>query len=102
MKILPITKLGQWSVGLTAIFFLLIGSVMVLVNVFHQGGGNTFFDNYFISIPMLFAVLSAIAASVTGIVSVRKYKERSLLVAIPISIGLMLVVFLLGEFIAPH
>ena len=97
MAILPTTRLGRWSCGLIAAFFILLVLVVIIVNVFNQEGGKTFLDNLFISIPMLSAVTAAIASSITGIISMWKHKERSVLVFTATTIGLLIVLFVLGE-----
>jgi len=101
MAILPTTRLGKWSCGLIMTFFLLLVLVVIIVNVFNQEGGKTFFDNLFISIPMLSAVTAAIAASITGIISMWKHKERSVLVFLATAIGFLVLFFVLGESTSP-
>lgn len=97
------TRLGKWSLILLAGFFLLfIFTTVVIVGLFHQEGGDSFIDNLYISIPMFIAFNSVMAAFVTGIVSVWKYKERSLLVYVPIALGLLIALFVVGELTTPH
>jgi hypothetical protein len=100
--VLPKTKLGKWSAGLVVLFFLLLATGMTVVSVFKQEGGETFFDNLWISIPMLSAGAAAIAAFVTGIISIWKSKERSALVFVVSLIGLLVLWFVLGEILVPH
>lgn len=102
MKVLPKTQLGKWSIGLIVAAFCLLIIGVIVVRVFHQTGGKTIFSNLYISIPMLSAGASAVAAFVTGVISVWKYKERGLLVAVPIIIGFLVTMFMIGEFSTPH
>jgi|SRR3989344_4318157 len=103
MKALPQTRLGKWSCRLILAFAILfLFTTIVVVGLFHQEGGKTLLDNLFISIPMISGVLSAIAAFVTGVISVWKYKERSLAVIVPIATGLLIALFILGEVTTPH
>jgi len=103
MKALPKTRLGKWSCGLILAFAILfLFTTIVIVGLFKQQGGNTIFDNLFISVPMISAITCAIAAFVTGVISVWKYKERSLVVFVPITIGLLIALFVLGEVTTPH
>lgn len=97
---MPKTKLGKWSLGCLGLFvlFLLIGNTVVASG---QRGGETFFDNLYISIPMILAGLAGIAAFVTGFISVIKVKERSPFVYIATVIGLLLMIFLAGELLGP-
>ncbi|OGY24460.1 MAG: hypothetical protein A2172_04920 [Candidatus Woykebacteria bacterium RBG_13_40_15] len=99
---LPKTTLGKWSVGLVVLFFLLLATGMTAVSVFKQEGGETIFDNLWISIPMLSAGAAAIAALITGIISIWKSKERAILVFVATLIGLLVLWFIIGEILAPH
>lgn len=103
MKVLPTTQLGKWSVGFLATTIgLFIFTSFVVVGLFKQVGGDTLTDNLFISIPMILAAGLAIMGLITGLISVWRYKERSLLIAVPIVVGLIITLFLLGEIATPH
>ena len=103
MKSLPTTQLGKWSVGLIASTIgLFIFTSFIVVGLFKQVGGDSLTDNLYISIPMILAAGSAVAALITGLISVWKYKERSMLIAVPILVGLIITLFLLGEITTPH
>jgi hypothetical protein len=100
--LMPGTTLGKWSVGLVlALIFFLVLSI-IIVTLGHQTGGNTFTDNLYISIPMALAGSSGLAALVTGFISILKYKERGFLVFITTGIGILVLIFLLGEFLVPQ
>ena len=98
----PRTSLGKWSVGLIVSFFLLLATGMFMVAVFKQTGGETFFDNPMISIPMLGAGVSGILAFITGAVAIVKNKERSILVITSTLVGFLVLDFVLGELLSPH
>jgi hypothetical protein len=99
---LPRTTLGKWSIGLVlSLFFFFILSFAIII-LGHQTGGETFFDNLYISIPMFLAGISGIAALITGTVGILKYKERSVLVFLSAAVGLFILFFVLGEFLVPH
>ena len=102
MSLLPKTPLGKWLVGFVIAFFLLLATGMFVVSVLGQEGGETFFDNLWISIPMLGAGASAIAAFIAGIIAIIKNKERSILVIIAAMIGLLVLWFVVGEILVPH
>lgn len=103
MKILPTTKLGKWSVGSLAGFFLIFAlTSFVIVGIFGQKGGDTFTDNLLISIPMASAFGMAIASFIIGIISIFKYKERSILVYASVGLGLMIALFLIGDLTIQH
>ena len=102
MIFMPRTALGKWSVGLVILFFLLLATGMLVVSVWKQRGGETFFDNPVIGIPMLGAGVSAIAAFFTGLLSIWKYRERSIFVFISTLIGLFVFWFVLGEILVSY
>ena len=102
MYFLPKTKFGKWSFGLLIAFFLLLATGMIVVQGFGKEGGETFLDNLWISVPMLGAGASAIAAFFAGIVSIWRQKERAILVFATIIVGLLVLLFVVGEFTTPH
>jgi hypothetical protein len=67
-----------------------------------QRGGEKFFGNLALTIPILLAGISGVSAFVTGIISIIKSKERSVLVFLTTTIGFFVLVFWLGEFLFPH
>jgi hypothetical protein len=98
---IPKTLLGRWSLGLTAglvIFFL----VSIIIVASGQEGGETFFSNLLISIPMFLSGLSGVAAFFTGIIGIVKSKERAVGVFITTLIGFLVLAFISGEFLSPH
>jgi hypothetical protein len=101
MKILPNTTLGKCSIGLFGcliIFFVLL----LIMGAIGQEGGETFFSNLFLAIPGLLVAISGIAAFFTGIISIIFMKERALLVFLATAIGLLLIVFMLGDLLSPE
>lgn len=98
---MPKTTLGKCSIGCLGFFFgfLLVGRAMV---AFGQEGGETFFDNLFISIPMALAGVSGVLAFVLGLISIIKSKERSRLVYATTLIGLLILGFAVGELFGPE
>lgn len=103
MKIMPKTRLGKWSGGLFAVFFLVYALAQLLIAI-EQRGGNTIFDNLILSIPILIAgIVSIVSSSVTGFISIIKYKERSVIVFFTSVIGLFLIlIFLFGGMLFPY
>lgn len=101
VQFLPKTALGKWSTGLVAglIVFYLIAALIVASG---QRGGETFFDNLAISIPMALAGICGITAFFIGLIGIIRSKERAILVFIATFIGLFVLVFIIGEFSSPH
>ena len=67
-----------------------------------QRGGETFFSNPVLTIPILLAGTSGVFAFLTGLISVIRNRERSILVFLAMLIGLFVLLFWFGEVIFPH
>ncbi len=104
MKIsfLPKTKLGIWSVALLIFSVLLLILFFLLINVFNQKGGETFFSNLTLTIPMILAWFACVLAFIIGIIAVIKSKSRSFLVFFVILIGFLVTLFGILEVTLPH
>lgn len=98
---MPKTRLGKWSVGLIIVFFALLFAGR-LVAAATGGGGETFYDNIPLSLTMLSAVLSSVAAFFVGLVAVVKRHERSVMVYLSMLIGFLFLGFVLGELLGPE
>ncbi len=85
ISVLPKTSLGKWSVGLAIAFILFFILLLILTGSNPFGPGTN---------PVLAVVLKIIfvglpgAAFVTGLVSMIKRKERSVLVFVSTALGL--------------
>jgi len=97
----PKSTMGKWSTGLIIAFLLFLAVFLILV-ASGQRGGDTFFSNLALTIPMLLAGVSSVSALVTGIIGIVKSRERSVLVFLATAIGLFVLVFSLGEVLFPH
>jgi hypothetical protein len=88
--IAPKTILGKWSVGLNAFFLIVVITSIVLVKVL----GILSFDDHWwdVTVPIVF--LASIVALFTGIISIRKNKESSILVYLSIFISICVVFFI--------
>ena len=96
ISVLPKSYLGRWSVGLAAANILL--NVLFLVLVARGGLG----PGPVAPIANATTGISGIAALVTGLISVTRSKERSILVFLALVVGLFTLLFFLGEFLVPH
>lgn len=104
----PDTLLGKWSIGLIIampILFFIGGS---FTNTIYESvpSGDSILEDIAIrpalALTMLAGMVAGILAFITGIITVAAKKERSFFVYISTLIGLLLIIFLLGEFISPH
>ncbi|OGY26454.1 MAG: hypothetical protein A2Z24_00375 [Candidatus Woykebacteria bacterium RBG_16_44_10] len=87
---MPKTTLGKWSVGLNAFFLIAIVSSVVLVKILNILS----FDDHWWDVTVAVSFPASIIALITGIIAVRKYKERSILVILSIIIGLCTLLFI--------
>ena len=101
VNFVPKTILGIWSVSLIIAFFAFFASFFVLVAT-GQRGGETFFSNPALTIPMLFAASCGVAAFITGLIGIIKSRERAILVYLSVAIGFFVLFYLLAEILFPH
>lgn len=104
---IPKTITGKWSVGLILAMFILffIGGFSVNLYSSVPAGDSILSDisgRPALALSMLAALLCGVSAFVSGVVAIIKNKERAILVFISSLIGLLLILFLLGEILAPH
>ena len=94
VSILPKSFLGRWSVGLAAAFILLSILFAVLTRLGGEPGPFVliFLANIAIGV-------SLIAAFITGLLSIIKSKEQSILVFLAVLVGLCALLFFFGEFL---
>ncbi|MDP3970567.1 MAG: hypothetical protein Q8P90_02605 [bacterium] len=103
MKIsfLPQKKLAKISVGLIVAFFVFLWIFYMFV-ASGMTGGDTFFSNPQLTIPILAAAISGSLSAIVGIVSIIKEKDRSILVFLSVLFGLFVIFFIQGEIFSPH
>ena len=96
----PKTNLGKWSAWLIVAFAVSMASFGILL-ASGQRGGDTFFSNPIIGIPILIAAASGIAAFITGLISIVRRKERSISVYVAVAFGLIVWIVALAQIISP-
>lgn len=67
-----------------------------------QRGGETVFDNWWITAPAVVAAVGAVGALIFGVTAIAKQHERSLVVWVGVVVGALVTTFLLGELVVPH
>jgi len=87
---MPKTKLGKWSVGLSAFFLIAVAASCVLVLVLKILS----FGDHWWDVTVAVAFPASIIAFIAGTIAVRKDKERSILVILSIIIGLCTILFI--------
>ena len=97
---MPSTNMGKWAGWLLALalacFALFFGFVMA-----GQRGGDTFFSNLTLTVPILISALAAIAGGVVGVIA-RRHDDRSILVKSAIFVGAIVVLWIAAEIAFPH
>jgi len=93
ISILPKTSLGRWSVGLAAAFILVVASNILLGpmawNVLEFNSGSVELRIFFVAL-----CISGIGSLVTGLISIIKSKERSILTYLALVVGLFTLLFI--------
>ena len=98
---LPATTVGWACLASFAVGVL--GFVTMVVSVGSgQEGGETFTDNWWISGPAVVAALGLVSALATGVFAIVARRERAVPVFLATTIGAIVTLFLVGEFLAPH
>lgn len=88
---MPKTKLGKWSVGLNTFFLIVTAASIVSVKILKILS----FDDHWWDVTVAVAFPASIVALITGILAVKKYEERSVLVYLSIFVGVCTVLFIL-------
>jgi len=88
---MPNTKIGKWSVGLNAFFLIATAASIVSVKILKILS----FDNHWWDVTVAVVFPASIIALITGILAVKKYKDRSVLVYLSIFVGVCTVLFIL-------
>ncbi len=83
------------------VFAVLMGLFAILV-ASGQRGGDEFFDNLWLTVPVLVAFASAVVATVAGVVAVVGQRERSVAAIAATIVGLAVTIFGFMEVAFPH
>ena len=88
---MPKTRLGKWSVGLNTLFLIVISASIVFAVILKILS----FDDRWWDVTVAVAFPASIIALITGIIAVRKNKDRSGLVYLSVFVGVCTVLFIL-------
>jgi hypothetical protein len=102
----PSTSLGRWSLGLLAGFVVLIGLFFVAISFYGgldevgrlsiQAGGR-FFSLPWLASTLVAAVVSGVAAGGAALAAIIRKRERSIAMLLPLFIGVIVMLFAIGE-----
>ncbi len=107
-RMMPITRLGKWSVGAIIVMPLLFILGTSFTNSLYQSApaGETILEDIAmrpaLALTMLAGMGAGILALITGLVTIIREKEKAVLVYVSSLIGFLLVLFLVGEILSPH
>lgn len=96
-----LTAPGRWSLLASAVFALCLAVFFLMVSA-GQRGGEEFFDNLWLTVPILVAYGAAVAAFVLGAAAIAAYGERKLSVVAATLVGLLVTIFGVLEVAFPH
>jgi len=95
LHLLPRTSAGWWSLGVAAGFILLFAMSVFLVQVAdHTGIG--------VALTLFPAGVAAVLAGAMGVFAIVRRSERSVIVFLPVIVGLLVAWFVIGEIVSPH
>jgi len=95
----PETRLGWWSVALSATFLVLF---IINATVFMPSSGDAAWRHIILPFYGIAMMLCGLAGGVVGLIAITRLHERSWLVRLTLLPGLFVLVFILGEFLVPH
>jgi len=108
VNLIPKTKLGKWSLGLIAAMPTLFFIGTSLTNSLYKSvpAGSTILEDIAgrpaLALTMLVGMVAGTSAFIVGLIAIIRQKERALLVYVATSIGMLLILFLIGEVLFPH
>jgi flagellar biosynthesis protein FliQ len=104
----PRTRLGWWSIGLIVATPLLFVIGASFTNSLYESvpAGNTLLEDIAarpaLALTMLVAMVAGVLSFITGFTAILRQKEHASLVYVSTALGVLLILFLLGEFLFPH
>jgi len=98
----PTSGLGRASLALLVIAFAWLVVPMVSVTAGVDSGSALILEVMLLGIPLVLAFACAISAGVAAAFSFLRRGERSLLLALPLLVGALALIFAIGEFTTPH
>jgi len=107
-RLVPLTSLGKWSIGLIIAMplLLILGSLFLNTMYVSVPSGNTLLDDIAgrpgLALSMLAGMVAGVAAFFTGLLAIIRQKERALLVFISSIIGALVIILLASEVLFPQ
>lgn len=99
--LVPTSEYGKKTLWLILLFWVFIVIFRIVILMGYRGG-DTFFSQPALFIPISLAGLCAVAAFFVGFISMIKDRDRSLFVILTTAFGGFVLYFILGELLYPH
>jgi hypothetical protein len=80
------TLAGRVALALVWVFVFALGAFLAS-SAMGETGGDTFFANPRLALPLLVAGLAGLGAGIAGLVAMARWGERSLLMLLPVALG---------------
>jgi len=95
------TRMGRLAVGGDGVALVFL-AIFIGFAVGGQTGGDTFFSNPWLAVPILLAGGAAIAAGIVGLICILTHRERSLPVIATVILGAIVLAWTIVEIAIPH
>jgi hypothetical protein len=108
VKLIPKSKLGKLSVGLIIAMPILYSIGMSFTDSLYKSvpAGKTILKDIMerpaLALTMLSGMIAGVSAFFVGLVAITRERERAVLVYVATLIGMLHILFLLGEVVFPH
>ena len=108
MFLIPKTISGKWSLGLIVAMPILFFIGTSFTNTLYKSvsAGSTILKDIVgrpaLALTMLAGMAAGISAFIVGLIAIIRQKERALLAYVATLIGMLLILFLIGEILFPH
>jgi hypothetical protein len=101
LRFVPFTRGGRLALG--AFFAHVTFLVMFMIAAASgQEGGDTFFDNLWLSIPVMLAGVAIVVAALLALYALARRHDWSIVTVIVTLYGLLAMWFIAGELLMPH
>ncbi|MEJ2347984.1 MAG: hypothetical protein P8Y17_02160 [Patescibacteria group bacterium] len=108
VKLIPKSKLGKLSVGLIIAMPILYSIGMSFTDSLYKSvpAGKTILKDIMerpaLALTMLSGMITGVSAFFVGLVAITRERERAVLVYVATLIGMLHILFLIGEVVFPH
>lgn len=102
VRFFPKSKIGKWSFGLFLVEVAMIVIFYSILTIFDVKGGDTFFSNPELFIPLIIAWASGAVSLVLGVIATIKDKQKSILIVLISLITLLTTWYGIAEIAFSH